>query len=143
MLYEESCIKALKNGEDLFFVDAQGEDEEGRWCWFRSPCMTKKDALKLITRFLTQKGYKNVNLRSEECLNEYHKFFDEDQNIWVDDVYSMREYLFGSIYQGTYEHRCEDAGVNLDLVSEWRRKRDDYKKLKNSQKEIAKQLEVA
>lgn len=130
----EDIIEALKNGEELFFVDAKGKDERGFTCWFRNPMLSRENASYMVEEMLSDKSYSNINLRSETSLNEYHKIYDEKSNEWVDDMMTEREVLFGGMYQGLYEDRCKRAEVNLDLVSEWESKRQAYKKEKKTPK---------
>lgn len=110
-------VENLKSDEELFFVSAQRIVDPQ---WERNPCMRKEEALELVARYLMNPNYKNVNLYSEEGLNEIVEVWDDR---WTEGWFTRRESLFGHRYQDWYESWCKEADVKSGLVKKFQKLR--------------------
>ena len=108
--------KNLKSGEELYFISCNQISSPK---WIRMPMLTAEE-VKDEMFLLDHPDYKNFNVYSESSLNELTRVFDDEKNEWVDSWITRRESLFGGLYQDTYELFCEEVGVNLKLVKEWK-----------------------
>ena len=108
--------KKLKSGEELYFISCNRISFPK---WIRMPMLTAEE-VKDKMYLLDDPDIENFNVYSESSLNELTHVFDDEKNEWVDSWITRRESLFGGQYQDNYEFFCEDAGVNLKLLKEWK-----------------------
>ena len=100
--------------EELYFL-SYFDTKDVRW--IRHPLLTKEQLFYiLIGMFNEMESIKEINIQTEEQLNVTNEGYCPKTEEWEETLTTLRETLYGTQYQKTYEFSLKDPTFRSELT---------------------------
>ena len=99
--------------EELYFLSYF---DTKKVSWVRCPLLTKGQLFYYIIDLFNRMDYvERINIQTEEKLNSFNEGYCPKTEEWIETSTTLRETLYDSRYQKTYERHLKNPQFRIDL----------------------------